>query len=695
MARPRRENAESGETPGVHHSEEARYKSIFQHSAVSLWEEDIGELRRALRDLRARGVADLGAWIDSNPLFIDQAARMIRVVDVNEATLAMYEVADAESLRGPLETRLDLSDPMARGSMRENILAIWEGRTYCEEESNAVTTSGRRFDISIRMYIPPENDPYPYMLVNVLDISQRVRAEAALRESEERYRTLVENLGEGIVILDQLFRITFANPAAEGIFGLPAMALQGHDLADFLRQEPGDSVRARVESWGDGRPSSDEFELVRPDGQARRVLITATPRGDGKGASSGAFSIIRDMTDARITEAALRRSEEQLSQARKMEAVGRLAGGIAHDFNNLMTVVRGFAELVEESLPEASRARADIREVKRAVDRAADLTTQLLAFSRKQVLQPRIVNPNEIVRRMEKILPRVIGEDVEIRILAGQDTGNVRADPGQVEQVIMNLAVNARDAMPRGGTLLFQTANVGFDEAQAGTLAGMKPGSYVMLTVSDTGGGMDGETLARIFEPFFTTKELGKGTGLGLATVYGIIKQSGGFIYCESEPGKGATFRIYLPRVFEEQHRDASPLQERSPGRGAGTILLVEDEEALRRYIRVVLEQNGYSVLEAGSAVSALQAVISPPRRVHLLLTDVVLPQVSGPELGRRLRALQPDVKILYMSGYSESLVSRHGVLEPDAELIQKPFDAASLLFRVRKSLSSEGSLGG
>ncbi len=546
---------------------ELRYKSIFQHSAVSLWEEDIAGLRAALRDLRALGVIDLGAWLDSHPEFVEQAAGLIRVVDVNEATLALYEVASAESLLGPLETRLDMRDPTARTSMRENILAVWEGRKYCAAESSAITTTGRRIDIAIRMYIPPENDPYPYMLVSVFDTSARVQAEAALR-----------------------------------------------------------------------------------------------------------------------------RSQEDLSQARKMEAVGRLAGGVAHDFNNLITVIRGYAELVEESLPEAGPARADVREVKRAAERAADLTAQLLAFSRKQILQPRIVSINEIVRRMEKMLPRMIGEDIELLMLLQPDAGNVRADPGQIEQVIMNLAVNSRDAMPRGGTLSIMTSNIGPNDAQAAAHTEMPRGHYVSLIVSDTGEGMDAETKARVFEPFFTTKELGKGTGLGLATVYGIIKQSGGYIYCASDLGAGTSFQIYLSRVFEERSADAGrPAVERTGPAGA-TILLVEDEGALRRYCRSILERSGYAVLEAASGDEALEIVRSTHPDLRLLLTDVVLPRVSGPELGRRLRSLQPDVKILYMTGYSEDLVSRHETLEQGADVIEKPFDAGSLLNRIRKALLEETS---
>jgi signal transduction histidine kinase len=564
LKRSQRRIQAAGNGPKKLSPAETRYRNIFQHSAVSLWEEDIAGLRAALNALKARGVIDLRAWLDSHPDFLDEAARLIRVVDVNEATLALYEVARAESLKGPLETRLDLRDPMARASMRDNVLAVWEDKKYCAAKSNAVTTTGKRIDIDIKMYIPPEDDPYPYMLVSVLDITARVKAENALR-----------------------------------------------------------------------------------------------------------------------------RSEEELAQARKMEAVGRLAGGVAHDFNNLITVIRGYAELVEENLPEGAPARADLREVKRAADRAADLTAQLLAFSRKQILQPRVVSLNEIVRRMERMLPHMVGEDLELVMFLQPDAGNVRADQGQIEQVIMNLAVNARDAMPQGGTLSFQTANLRADDALLSVHPEIAPGEYVTLTVTDTGTGMGPQTIARIFEPFFTTKELGKGTGLGLATVYGIIKQSGGYIYCASELGKGTSFQIHLPRVLEARSADPNNPTPESGNRGGETILLVEDEEALRRYCRAILAGKGYSVLEAATGDEALEVVRSTGTNVHLLLTDVVMSHMSGPELGRKLRVLQPDVRFLYMTGYSEDLTSRHGSLGADADLIEKPFDSASLLARVRKALSA------
>ncbi|HVO39368.1 MAG TPA: PAS domain S-box protein [Spirochaetia bacterium] len=688
MPRTRRGAAEDADKPGGLTEEEIRYRSVFRHSAVSLWEEDIAELRAALDRLKAEGVEDIRSWLDAHPGFIAEAARMISVVDVNDATLALYEVEDPESVRGPLDRRLDVQDPVVRASLRENVLAIWENRRYSEMESGAVTRSGRRFDIEIRVYIPPADDPYPYMLVSVLDVSQRKKAEAALLDSEERYRTLVESLGEGIVVVDREMGITFANPAGEVILGAGTSALRGRTLRNFLRPEADPAERESIDQWARGRAGTAEVTIVRPDGQIRSVLMVATPRRDKTGRFTGSFCTMRDVTETRRTEAALRRSEEQLAQSQKMEAVGRLAGGIAHGFNNLMTVMRGYADLVEDSLPRTDPSRDDVREIKRAIDRAADLTAQLLAFSRKQVLEPRVINPNDIVRRMEKILPIIIGEDIELVTFLHPEAGNVRADPGQIEQVLMNLAANARDAMPRGGTLTLRTGNVSFPPTR--DHPEIQPGSYVMLSVTDTGAGMSPETLSRVFEPFFTTKEIGKGTGLGLATVYGIITQSGGTITCASEPGRGTEFTIFLPLVAEEAASDSEPAREERAETGHGTILLVEDEAAVRMFARSVLSQNGYTVLEAGNGSEALASAAAVPGDIDLLLTDVVMPQMSGPELGRRLREKQPRLKILYMSGYSYDLVANHGILDPHADLIRKPFDAQILMKRVQEALAHE-----
>jgi two-component system cell cycle sensor histidine kinase/response regulator CckA len=390
------------------------------------------------------------------------------------------------------------------------------------------------------------------------------------------------------------------------------------------------------------------------------------------------------------SENALRQSEKQLWQSQKMEAVGRLAGGVAHDFNNLLTVIKGYTELMLEDLKPSDPMRAEMDEVQKAADRAAALTRQLLAFSRRQVLAPKVVNLNYLVEDMNKLLRRLLGEDIELCTRLGGDLGSVKADPGQIEQVIMNLAVNARDAMPRGGKLTLETANIELDQAYSRQHAPVVPGSYVMLAITDTGSGIDAETLSHVFEPFFTTKEQGKGTGLGLSTVYGIVKQSGGYIWPYSEPGMGTTLKIYLPRVDEKAERAQARAQASSGLGGTETILLVEDEEGVRALTRQILQRHGYTVLEAEHGRDALLLCERYSGPIRLLLSDVVLAQMSGRELVQRLTPLRPEMKVLYMSGYSDEAIVHHGVLAPGTAFLQKPFTTESLMRKLREVLDGK-----
>jgi signal transduction histidine kinase len=398
-----------------------------------------------------------------------------------------------------------------------------------------------------------------------------------------------------------------------------------------------------------------------------------------------ALAIARDITQRKSLEA-------QLRQAQKMEAVGLLAGGVAHDFNNLLTVILGSADLLLDTLGRDRPERGEAEEIRKAGLRAADLTRQLLAFSRQQVLAPQVLDLNEVVATMDKILRRVIGEDIDLRTVPSRDLRAVRADPGQLEQVVVNLAVNARDAMPTGGTLTIETANVELDEAYAREHAAvLKPGHYVMLAVSDTGVGMDAETQARIFEPFFTTKPKGKGTGLGLATVYGIVKQSGGYIWVYSEPGHGTSFKVYLPHVTEAAGPvGQSPVPPVSV-RGSETVLLVEDEEMVRNLVQKVLRANGYTVIVAASGSEAEQVAAQHAGRIHLLMTDVVLPGLNGRQVAQFLSAVRPGIRVLYLSGYTNDAIVHHGVLEPDVAFLQKPFTPAVLGRKVREVLDNPG----
>ncbi len=386
-----------------------------------------------------------------------------------------------------------------------------------------------------------------------------------------------------------------------------------------------------------------------------------------------------------------RRLEQQLRQAQKMEAVGRLAGGVAHDFNNLLTVINGYSQMILNRVPAGDATRSDAEEILMAGERAASLTRQLLAFSRKQIVAPAVVNLNRIVSGIEKMLDRLMGEDIEIVTSLDGGLGNVKADPGQVEQVIMNLAVNARDAMPNGGRLLIETMNASLDEDYVKVHPGARAGPHVMLAVSDTGIGMDRETQSHLFEPFFTTKEQGKGTGLGLSTVYGIVKQSNGSIWVYSEPGQGATFKVYLPRVDVPEDASRPTKRRLGPAGGTETILLIEDSESVRKLVHQILITQGYTLLVAAEGGQAFQVIEQYAGTIHLILTDVVLPGMGGPAIAHRARFLRPGIKVLFTSGFTDRGIVEDGVLEPGVAFLQKPFTTHELARKVREVLDVSG----
>ena len=517
------------------------------------------------------------------------------------------------------------------------------------------------------------------IVVNFRDVSERRQAEAALRESEERYRTLVEGVRDVIFALSPEGTITSLNPAFETITGWRRDEWVGRPFEQLVHPEDlplALELLGRVVR-GELRPVS-QFRVGTAKGDYRMVEFAATPQLLER-RLIGILGIGRDVTE-RV------QLEQQLRQAQKMEAVGRLAGGIAHDFNNILTAITGYADLLLEDLSPADPRRQDADEVRKAAERAAGLTRQLLAFSRQQVLQPSVIDVNSLVGDLQKMLGRLLGEDVDLGTRLDPTAGRVKADPGQLEQVLMNLAVNARDAMPHGGKLTLETANAQLDDTYAADHYPARPGPYVRIAVTDTGTGMTEETQAHMFEPFFTTKEKGKGTGLGLATVYGIVKQSGGFIWVYSEVGHGSTFKIYLPRLDDASERPAQTPAARAP-HGTETVLLAEDEPPVRAVARQVLERHGYTVLEAPSAESALDIATRYSGTIHLLLTDVIMPGMNGRELAARLAHLRPDARVIFMSGYTDDAVVRHGVLVPGATYVQKPFTPDAIARKVREVL--------
>jgi len=423
-----------------------------------------------------------------------------------------------------------------------------------------------------------------------------------------------------------------------------------------------------------------EVEWKRKDGAFITVRCSGRSIKDEAGTNMEVFA--EDVTERRVLE-------RQLRMAQKMEAVGRLSGGIAHDFNNLLGVIIGYIQVIKRTLVPGQPSYEYAVEIEKAGQRAVSLTRQLLAFSRQQVLEPVILNLNTLVSEMEKMLPRLIGEDIELNLFLDPAIGQVKADPGQIEQVVMNLAVNARDAMPDGGKLTIQTANAELDAVFTREHPGLIAGPYVMLAVTDTGTGMDPETQAQIFEPFFTTKGRDKGTGLGLATVYGVVKQSNGYIAVESEKGKGALFKVYLPRIELPVTAKSEGMQAPPTVRGSETILLVEDAEPLRLLAQLFLKENGYQVLTAANGAEAEQIAAQNPGPIHLLLTDVVMPGINGRVLAERLAPKHPAMKVLYMSGYTDSFIAGHGVLDEGIHLLHKPFTEDALMRKIRERLDA------
>jgi PAS domain S-box-containing protein len=541
-----------------------------------------------------------------------------------------------------------------------------------------------------------ENGQLRSILMSFRDISERRTAEEELREAEARYRLLVE----------QLPLITYINAPGESgrwVYLSPQLEeILGYKPADWVSEyesfvaaiHPDDReyvVAERAASGGKGRIGL-EYRLISKDERTVWVRDEAVVVRDLSGKPLYVQGYLLDISVERDAEIERRRLEAELLHSQKMEAIGRLAGGIAHDFNNLLTAITGYSELIVSELDPASSLARDAEEIKRAAEQAAAMTQQLLAFSRRQVLQPAILDPNEVIGRMEKMLQRLIGENLELVTALAPEIAMIRADRGQIEQVVMNLVVNARDSMPNGGKIMIETTNASLDSASASRL-GLPEGDFVMSTISDAGFGMDEETMSHIFEPFFTTKEQGEGTGLGLATVHGIVEQSNGAIQVSSEIGRGSVFRVYLPVAAGsvEAESAAAPVGET---RGTETLLLVEDEEMVRQLVARVLRELGYEVFETSSGDEALLLCDSLDRSIDLLVTDVVMPGMSGRELAEILTVRRPATRVLFMSGYTDEAIVHHGVLDGEAEFIGKPFTPRELAHKVRGVLKAGGSGG-
>jgi two-component system, cell cycle sensor histidine kinase and response regulator CckA len=622
-----------------------------------------------------------------------------RCLFVNAAFRALF------GAEPPPEYDIFKDERLARQGVLDHVRRAFAGETvhmpahWYEPEA----LKGRRVAVEVTLFpLFDRKHAVRHVAVCIRDVT----SEQELSVSEARYRTQFEAAPEAIVTLDVDRRcFVEVNANAERLFGRPRselLTLTPIDVSPPTQPDGRPSAEAAgayIQRALDGERPVFEWTHRHAAGQdvpceVRLVRLPGTGQNLCRGSIIDISERKRAEAEKNRLEETLRRMEDQLRQAQKMEAIGRLAGGVAHDFNNLLSVILGYSELLLGSLPSDGPTRAEVEAIWRAGQQAAALTFQLLAFSRHQVLTPRLVDLAEVVRESEKMLRRLLGEDVDLVIEIGADLAQIRVDPGQIGQVVMNLALNARDAMPGGGTLTIEIENVALDESYATEHLDVRPGSYVMLAVSDSGVGMDEETRARVFEPFFTTKSKGQGTGLGLSTVFGIVKQSNGGITVDSQPGGGSTFKVFLPAAAGEA--DASLVKTVPPSglHGSETILLVEDQDEVRRVAGEILNRYGYSVLEARDASQALRFCEQQHRRIDLLLTDLVMPKISGRELAERVLGLRPGMRVLFMSGYTEDAVVHRGILESGVWYLQKPLVPEGLARRIREVLDTRPEPG-
>jgi PAS domain S-box-containing protein len=644
--------------------------------------EQTGTIRRRLEREAAleQRYRDL---LERNHVGVYRADLEGRVLEGNAACARIFGYETAAELVGqPL-----WQTPAERDRRQELIARLRTEKRLTNVESRVSRRSGPPAWLLESLGLVEEKDGEPPAVEGtVVDITERKEAEAALQHSEARFESVFRSSPLAIGITEMAGgRIIDVNEQCAGLFGYARAEMVGRSPLALGLWAEGDGRDRTLEDLRAGRAVRNRQVQVRcKSGEVRHVLLSMEPVAfaGAAGASPAVVIVAADITDQKSLE-------EQLRQSQKMEAVGRLAGGVAHDFNNLLAVITGYGELLQRDIGPGHRGFRRVEEIRKAADRAAALTRQLLAFSRKQVLAPKVLDLNAVVSETTDMLRRLIGEDIQLTMVLAESLWSVKADPGQMEQVIVNLAVNARDAMSRGGRLIIETGNVHLDAYYARGRPDACAGPHVRLAVSDSGHGMDAATLAHMFEPFFTTKEQGKGTGLGLATVHGIVRQSGGHVTVYSEPDRGTTFKVYLPRFDDGRTVEAgAPLVEEAWS-GTETILVVEDESSLRVMIIEVLESAGYNVLEGLTPEDALAAAGIHDGDIPLLLTDVIMPRMSGPQLADALKASRPETRVLFMSGYTDDAIGHHGILEPGVQFLQKPFTMDSLLRKVREVLNA------
>ncbi|MFH2054010.1 MAG: ATP-binding protein [bacterium] len=652
---------------------EERYRLVFENSPVPIWIEDFSRIGEMFQDLRNRGVADLGEFLAQHP---DQAmdfAEAVKILDVNRAALELHGAGSKEDLLAGLVRTFT---PVSFDTFGRELICLWDGFSRMSADSVVQTLAGNPREVTISFSVcPGHEEKLDRIFVSIVDITERKRTADALSASEAELRSLIGAMTDIIFVGNAEGRYLKIIDTSPSLLVKPPQELLGKTLHEVFPREAADFFMGHItRSLAEQRPVDFEYSLPIGD-QNLWFFATISPM------SADRFLMVaRDITDRKMLE-------EQLYQSQKLDAVGQLAGGVAHDFNNMLGVILGYTDMALDEISSDDPVRNALTEIRSAGLRSMAITRQLLAFARKQTISPRILDLNRTVEDMLNLLRRLIGEEIDLVWRPADRLWPVKMDPSQIDQILANLCVNARDAIGGIGKITIETSNLVFDPAFCARNDGFLPGEHVMLAVSDDGCGMDQKMVKKIFEPFYTTKKRGEGTGLGLATVYGIVKQNDGFINVYSEPGHGSTFKIYLRRHTLE----AAPLPAVSPAgmeaRGSETILVVEDEPSLGLMVKQMLESYGYSVLVSANPELALEIAKGNPEGVDLLITDVVLPGMTGLDLVRGIASVRPGLRCLFMSGYTENVIAHHGILEEGVDFIQKPFTRNDLAAKVREIL--------
>ncbi len=652
---------------------EARYRGLVENVPVSIWEGDCSGVLQYVGDLRRAGVSEIRAYFRQHPENVMQCAGKIKLLGVNRFTLELFQAKSERELRGKIGRVIEDSHE----AIVEALVAVAERKKQFGSETTLCTLRKKKIQVSLNMIVAPgHEETFDRVLMSMSDITEQKNTAEQLAV----FRRLAESSGQAIGMATLDSKVTYINPTFNSLLEKeePPEDTYGKSFVSSYPKE----IQKRMED--------EVFPTVIEGGQWAGESTILSSKGKEIPVIEN-FFIIRDQESKPlyiadiITDISERKElEEQLLHSQKMEAVGRLAGGVAHDFNNLLTLILGYCQILMPGFDEQDPVHKDIQEINEAAERAAALTHQLLAFSRRQVLQLKVLDLNKLVSQMEKMLSRLIREDIILEIELAENLGNIEADNGQIEQIIMNLVVNARDAMPKGGNISIATQSTSFKEKFFHNRAEVQAGDYVMLTISDTGTGIPKDIQDKIFDPFFTTKRKGEGTGLGLSTVYGTVKQSGGYVWVSSEPGEGTSFTVCLPEV-DEKVKPVTEVRETDSVRGAETVLVVEDDDTVRTLTCKILQRYGYSVLEAENGGSAMLICEQYKEPIHLVLTDVIMPMMSGLEFVERLHPLHPELKILYMSGYTDEMIDSESIKKPGTSFIQKPFTPLSLVGKVRE----------